>query len=217
MIAVTVGVGDRFRRMANVAADSCAAATGLDTVVLDERIFERSGMDNPQCLRLRIFDLFPKVASFLYFDADLLFLRPIDVRRVFFGSDFLCVKDVAEASWIQQDAKRIGIPAAEYFNSGIIVANRTKHLPMMRLAESLLSVYDGAFADQGVLNWACKLLGVKVQFLPRSFNDIGFNLIGYGDVPHVGHFAGERFDDMSGEQVEVFLRTVLKAYAQFDV
>ncbi len=67
MIAVTMGFGEPFGRLAALAARAVREMTGLETVVLDGTHFAASGLPHPHHLKLRIFDHVDDDAV-LYFD-----------------------------------------------------------------------------------------------------------------------------------------------------
>jgi len=69
MIGVTIGIGNHFDKIASFAARCLMRYTGLDSVILDERQFDESGLLHPAALRFRIFDLVDE-RDVLYYDAD---------------------------------------------------------------------------------------------------------------------------------------------------
>src|SRR5205085_829647 len=98
MIAVTIGIGPVYAEMAERAAERVRAHTGLPTYVLGQAEFERWiparhiaqwGPLACMALKFHLFDIFPETDDVLYFDADLVFLRPWDPRAFAGSSRFL--------------------------------------------------------------------------------------------------------------------------------
>ena len=134
-LAVTIGVGPVWRRMAELAAESVRRRTGLETRVLGEEAMAQSHVSSPHFLKLRLFELFPEAEHILYFDADTIFLQQWD-PRVFAGrGEFICVRDRADEENVRREAQLASLPSNMYFNSGFFIANRTHHAAMLHKAE----------------------------------------------------------------------------------
>ena len=84
MLAVTIGVGGKWTKLAELAAESVRAQTGLPTRILGDAEMQRSGLATPHFLKFRLFDACPDADDLLYFDADTIFLQRWD-PRVFAG------------------------------------------------------------------------------------------------------------------------------------
>ncbi len=80
MIAVTIGIGESYAKLASYAAQAMQKMTGLETVILDDRLFTASGFQYSHQLKLRIFDLVDD-DSILYFDSDIVCLNPWNPKR----------------------------------------------------------------------------------------------------------------------------------------
>ena len=170
MIAVTIGVGENFAPLAQLAAESCATRTGLPVAILGAEAMEKYGLQKPHHLKFKLFDEFPDAETILYFDSDIIFLRAFDPRPFENLEAFICVRDLWDTSWIISDARRLGLAPREYFNSGFFIAHRARHAAMLRLAGHLQGRISASFHDQTHLNAARAWLGLPAHFLPREYN-----------------------------------------------
>ena len=127
MLAVTIGVGKKWRKLAALAAESVRAQTGLETRILGDDTLARFRLTDPQHLKFRLFDACPDADDLLYFDADTIFLQRWD-PRVFAGrGEFICVRDREDEENIRREAQLAALPASMYFNSGFFIAHRAHH------------------------------------------------------------------------------------------
>jgi hypothetical protein len=170
MLAVTIGVGEKFTPLAQMAAASCASRTGLPVAVLGEEAMRRHGLKKPHHLKFKLFDEFPDAETILYFDSDIIFLRDFDPRPFVDSRDFICVRDIWDCDWVINDARQIGLAPRDYFNSGFFILNRTHHALMLRLAARLQGRFRVQFDDQTALNAARAWLDVPTRYLPREYN-----------------------------------------------
>lgn len=69
MIGVTIGVGAYYSALAQVAAACLKKQTGMNSVILSDRHFLKSGLNHPAALKFRVFDLLSD-SNILYYDAD---------------------------------------------------------------------------------------------------------------------------------------------------
>lgn len=76
MIAVTIGVGEKWRRLAGLAAESVREQAGLETRILGEEEMRAMEVEEPHYLKFHLFNLLPDATDILFFDADTIFLRP---------------------------------------------------------------------------------------------------------------------------------------------
>ena len=198
MIAVTIGTGPKYSLLARLSAATCIRHTGLPVHILGDDAQERHRVRRPHHLKFRLFQEFPEAENILYVDADTIFLRAFDVQALSDLPGLVCVRDVWERDWIREDAKLIGIPPKEYFNSGFFIVNRTHHQRMLETAENLLGRIVSRFNDQTVLNAARAQLGIPLHLLDKAYNHIAFE--GCRDSHHVtiGHLSGigDRPDEM---------------------
>ena len=57
MIALTIGTGEYYTKLAHHAAQAVEKMTGLETVILGDEQFKSSGLRYSHHLKLRIFDI----------------------------------------------------------------------------------------------------------------------------------------------------------------
>ena len=170
MIAVTIGVGPKFAPLAEMAAASCASRTGLPVEIMGDAAMTKYAAKTPLHLKFKLFEEFPHAETILFFDADVVFARPWDAREWAGAEEFICVRDLWDKGWIVSDAEDIGIPPRDYFNAGIFIVNRTRHLPMLRLAAKLCGRFRSNFYDQTALNAARAWLDIPTRYLPKAYN-----------------------------------------------
>jgi len=176
MIAVTIGVGEYYARLAEHAARAVQEMTGLETVVLGEAHFAASGLPYCHHLKLRLFD-FVADNSVMYFDADMVCLRPWMPQR-FAGEEALVAVSESARPLHVRTARDWEIPIHEYFNAGLMIINRLYHREWLReterfvLTDTKFTQYDPY--DQAALNITRYRLSVKLKLLDRRYNWIGF-------------------------------------------
>ncbi len=169
MVSVTIGVGEKFRPLAEASAARVREFYGVrHSIVLDERHLEACP---PQHLfrdfPRRVFWLkwmvplfFPNVERWLYHDADVTVLRDPgpETRRV-----------------LNTDPRLIGVEdwwperPPGYLNAGFTVFNRA-HLDLLDWCRTNYWKVPEVFGDQCVLNYAIKKLGISCLALPREYN-----------------------------------------------
>jgi len=176
MIAVTIGVGEYYARLALHAARAVQRMTGLETVVLDDTHFAASGLPYCHHLKLRLFDLVDD-DSVMYFDADMVCLNPWDPKRFEDREALVAVSESARPLHIHT-SRDWEIPVREYFNAGLMILNRYCHQEWLRETERFI-LTDTRFAqydpyDQAALNITRHRLGLKLDLLDRRYNWIGF-------------------------------------------
>lgn len=180
-VAVTIGVGDEHRRLAEIAATKMCQYTGLDTVILGDDEYRRCGVRDPNHLKFRIFDLVD-AENVLYFDGDLFCLRPWDPRQFVFSRLWVAVRGF----WFDERVAGLGRKFGfrdETFNGGFFIINRIRHEPVLRLAEKIQpddGLFDGFFSvDEMALSIALTRLHVPVHLIDRRYNWIQY---GRGDL-----------------------------------
>ena len=177
-VAVTIGVGG-YAEMAHLAAREMEARTGLSAVVLGDREFAESGLEDPTFLKFRLFDLVD-ADDLLYFDADTIVLEPWDPSPLLGGDRIACVRE-RMIPLIRRESAQWSVPAAEHFNTGLFTASRRHHAQWLRLAESMRFARDTALNDQLPLNAARCELGLPLRLIDRRYNWLGF---GAGSLSH---------------------------------
>ena len=125
MIGVTIGVGE-YRALAERAAASMAARTGLRCVVLDEDHLQRAGLaDRPAAwLKLWLWD-FVDDERVLWFDADTFCLRDWNPTGVANGAAVVAMRDWSWRPGIKAEAESVHVPADEYFLSSVMLLQRS--------------------------------------------------------------------------------------------
>lgn len=204
MIAATIGVGKAHARMARLAADSAAEATGLDVEVLTEI---PDDVSSPAAYKLRLVERYQQTV--LYFDADVRFLRPwvaiesYDDREAFFASQH----DLTSA--VARDCEINGLDPARYFYSGLFIANE-RHRAMFARAERIVSSrnYKTQFAyEMTGVNIAAQRLGVPVQFLAPYLHAVCDPAVELPADPVCLHIAGR---SLQGINRAIFERELIK-------
>ncbi len=211
MIAVTIGIGRDYQRLAELAAESCRAATGLETLILDESHYRKYGIvGSPMLLRYHLVDEFPNVDSILHFDADMVFMKPFDAHRLANSGALVAVRDCYSQPWIRSAAQAIGISAKTYFNGGFLVMDPRRHGPLLRLARNYERTATVGFQAQCALNWARMITDEPVNYLPKYYNYIRFFAQPDWRKTLVGHFISSNISTCDNATKE----SVFEAYAQ---
>ncbi len=176
MIGVTIGVGEKWEMLARLAAESCEESTGLQTFILGADAVKRHGLSTPHHLKYKLFHEFPDADSILYFDADLIFLQPFDARAFAGRRDFVCVRDRYETEEVvREEAGTIRLRPELYFNSGFFIIQRAVHAVFLEKAQWLTGRFFSRFKDQTYLNGARHMLSSPILYLPREYNQLGFD------------------------------------------
>lgn len=204
MMAVTIGIGPRWRALAELAAETVREQTGLPTRILGEEDLRNASVEKPHHLKFRLFDLLPEADALLYFDADTIFLRPWDPRALLDGSYWIAVADRASHESVTQDAEQIGMPVGEYFNSGLFIANREHHAALLHKALYYEGHFRSIFHDQTALNAARHRARIPLRLLPREYNWLDFDRAPGQPEPIVGHFW--KIDQMPADEAEGYFR-----------
>lgn len=202
MIGVTIGIGD-YWHLAQRAAESMSARTGLRCIVLAEDHLRRAGLAGRPAawLKLWLWD-FVEDDRVLWFDADTLCLREWNPADFADGQAVVATRDWSWRTGIQAEAESVGVPVDEYFLSSIMLLHRPIHEPLLRLAREILPRTSGRVYEQTALNAARHRLGLPIKWLDRRFN---WSLFGLGNLqedaaPIVAHFNS---DDLRRKQCAV--------------
>jgi len=178
MIAVTIGVGDAYKKLAHHAARRVHEMTGLKTLILDDRLFAKSGLPHPHHLKLRLFDLLDD-DSLMFFDSDMVCLNSWDPQR-FSKTDAIVGVVERPVPTIMRICQAWEIPWHEYFNAGLMILNRRCHHDWLRETERFVLTnqefkeYDPY--DQAALNITRYRGGLKLELLDRRYNWVGFGV-----------------------------------------
>jgi len=178
MIAVTIGIGEYYTKLAFHAAQAVHKMTGLETVILDNGHFTSSGLPYSHQLKLRIFDLVDD-DSILYFDSDMVCLNPWNPEPLARADALVAVAERLHPMVITA-CRDWDIPIRQYFNSGLMILNRNCHHEWFRETERFVLANPGVPSydpyDQTALNITRYRLGLKLELLDRRYNWVGFGL-----------------------------------------
>ena len=170
LVGVTIRCGERFERMAQLAAREWTRCTGRPGIVLGDVERQRRGLSQPHRLKFDLFRCLDQgVDAVAFFDADLVFLNEFDPAALLGPDGFSAVRDLARETWIIDDAARARVRAEDYFNSGFFLIER-RHEELLHLAATLTGYLRTPFQDQTHLNAAANLLRVKTRYLPERYN-----------------------------------------------
>ena len=170
-VAVTIGVA-HYAEMAALAARELSERTGLRTVVIGDREFANSGLEEPAFLKFRLFDLVD-AENILFFDADMVCLEGWDPAQYFGSRAIACVRE-RMVPVVLRESPLWGVPPEEHFNTGLFIASRRHHAAWLRRAEGMRHERPTALYDQLPLNGARRELGIPLKLLDRRHNWIGF-------------------------------------------
>lgn len=178
MIAVTIGVGEAYEKLARYASKAVHEMTGLQTLILGYKHFAGSGLPHPHHLKLRLFDLVDEDAV-AFFDSDMVCLNPWNPEQVATNDALVAVVE-RPVPTIMRICQAWDIPWHEYFNAGLMILNRKCHHDWLRETERFV-LTDKKFAeydpyDQAALNITRHRLGLKLELLDRRYNWIGFGV-----------------------------------------
>lgn len=178
MVGITIGVGQYYGELAELAAKAMQEKTGVETVVLRDEHFAKSGLPAPHHLKLRMFDLVD-ADSIVYFDADMACLKPWEPQRFANSRAVVAVAESARPLHVHT-AEHWGIPVQEYFNAGLMILNRRYHKDWLLetehfvLTDTKFKEYDPL--DQAALNIIRHRMGLKLELLDRRYNWIGYGV-----------------------------------------
>jgi len=199
MIAVTIGIGEYYKRLAIRASEAVRNMTGLETVILDDTHFVSSGLPYPHLLKLRVFDVVDD-DKVMFFDSDMVCLNVWNPQRFARRDAIVAVAERLHPMVIRA-CRDWDIPIHEYFNAGLMMLNRNCHHDWFRETEKFVLANPGVPSydpyDQTPLNITRHRLGLKLELIDRRYNWVGF---GTG-----------KFD----YEVPVFMAHGLKPYYKF--
>lgn len=116
MIAVTIAVGEQYRRMAYLAVASIRRHLGVDVEMITD-----TGDVNPAHYKLRLLDRYPG-QTVVYFDADARVLQHWDLSQFDDLAFPVAVQDWSSAAR-DADCRHYGIDASRYVATGFWIAN----------------------------------------------------------------------------------------------
>jgi hypothetical protein len=186
MQAVTLGLGP-YSRTAVLAGARVREMTGLEVLVIDDGMTGHLDYPHPGLVKLHVFD-FATADSVLYFDSDMVMLRPWDPSVYSGSAEFVAVAD----QFIDQYPYERDVAWASYVNAGLFIADRAHHRPVLELARAIWRDADPPLplADQSALNRALHDTGTPVRLLGEEFNYLRYHLrhpVGV-EEPYVAHY-----------------------------
>jgi len=173
MLAITLGIGERWQECAVTAASRMARMTGLECRVINS-VSLPAGLPavHPSWLKLLIPRLVGDHDDFLYFDSDILPLRPWDPAGIYhsLGKPLCIVPDVNSAA-VERECLAFRLPYPNgYLNAGLFMFGR-HHAPVLENAWQRGPVC-GTWLEQTALNLAIAEMQVETARLPRTFNTL---------------------------------------------
>lgn len=161
--------------------------TGLEVLLIDDGMTEHLDYPHPGMVKFHIFD-FASQDDVLYFDSDMVMLRPWDPTVYAGSADFVAVGD----QFIDLYPYDRDVPWTHYVNTGLFIANRAHHAPVLDLARTILREADPPLimGDQSALNRALHQSATPMRLLGEDFNYMRYHLrhpVG-ADEPYVAHY-----------------------------
>ncbi len=173
MIGVTIGIGVGWFECAHAAARRMEDKTGLPCTVIEREPLVGEDV-HPSWFKHVIHAMFKNCNSFLYFDADMLAMKPWNPEAIFdLNGRRLCAvldNDPAMASQVRQEEKELGIARGTYLNAGLFIFGR-EHAPLFEATWAKRPAYH-RWIDQGAFNKSIHELRVPVALLNKEFNDM---------------------------------------------
>jgi lipopolysaccharide biosynthesis glycosyltransferase len=150
----------------------------------------------------------PKKGSVVFFDADLWFMKDVDLSPFDDKEEFIAVKDCDghpyncetwPDAFSYKDCKRLGMDTSKYFNGGFMIFNH-RHVKIFDDALTHLRTKPEDFSDfgeQSAVNYAVQNSGVELKLLPVNYNTMIGGSIDIEDLcsdPYAIHAAGVPFE-----------------------
>lgn len=174
VIGITV-CNKPYEALAHQAAASFRKYTGAPALILTT--------DDPASYDWKY--ALPEIAGdrvFCFFDADTLFIKPLDLAPFRNIAGVAAVRDASRQaldSFCLPDALALGFPPARYCNTGLFIANPRQ--PAVRAAFDMARLLMGKYkagigpalkdvTEQSILNAAWHGAGVDMMFLPDTIN-----------------------------------------------
>lgn len=168
MIAVTIGVGEGWKELAERSALQMAAMTGLETRVID---VDDYGCAHPSWLKCHVHRIFPEEDSFLVFDADVLAIRGWDPEEMFevMRRPFMAVPEPNANPTLMAECRKWAIGGPDvYVNGGFLIYGREHGYIWDRTWAR--HPHGGSWLEQTALNRSILDSYMEVCRLPRHFN-----------------------------------------------
>lgn len=205
---------EAYRSRAELAAQQFVACTGCAAAIIEEGDFDRIvepackllskrivPRDLPFFAKLFLFDLL-EAEHLVYFDADLLFVRPWNPATLFLPGKLRAVRDLWWQVAVVQDCRHGGMPMSGYVNTGLLLLNRRDHWEVLHEAVRSFRSFQSPFHEQPYLNYALHQCQVSIEYLHRDYNFIApFTSEEPRAFPPVGLHLGGRYPFSSYHQV----------------
>lgn len=222
LIGVTIA-SEGFETMAIEAMKRFRKHTGIEKCLLVTNEGEGNYAD-----KLGLYKLIQPDQTFIYFDADLWFIRDCKLdfmhdRLEFIGChDPGCNKKYAINHFPYKDSQTFGIKIDEYVNGGLFAFNY-RHIKPFQFAEKIMSemsvrggrrFIDGKrlhdFGEQTSINYAMSKFNIPIDIIPSTYNFMPFACIHVGADPILkpiaihaaGYGADAQFPDESAGEMK---------------
>jgi hypothetical protein len=173
MIGVTIGIGAKWKEVAEISAREMSRHTGLTCHVVDE-VPVGVSVSHPSWLKLHVFDMFPSEDEILFFDADVLCIRDWEPKDdlgqyIYMGNPQFRICNDEHSVAVHQECQQFGIKGtSRYFNAGLWIAQR-HHDPILKRAAAHGPVF-GTWLEQTALS--VELQNENVSVIPSQFNKL---------------------------------------------
>jgi lipopolysaccharide biosynthesis glycosyltransferase len=183
VIGVTIGIGERHKAYAEKSIEAFERFTGIEARMIDDEMFSRYDFthmsehhnERTWIMKLYMFELFPDVENFIYFDCDWLATCHMDLKNYLNKKEFHCVRDRIYKDDVKQAAENIGKSGQEYFNAGFYIINRAHHKHVLEYAREIYMDSAKQWGDQCVTNRAVNDLAIPVLYLGREYNFMDYD------------------------------------------
>lgn len=162
MRAFTIATG-AYTELAAITVPAFEWATGLVVTVVAD-VDESFGSEAPYARKLTL----PDDEPFVYFDADLLFLRKWEVPEIPL-EEFAGVLAKRYERSLQATLARYGGDPRKFFNTGLFIAS-ARHRESFAQAREWLREGVSSLHEESVLNCALQRDGVPLRCLPADVN-----------------------------------------------
>lgn len=180
------GLDGDYSIMAEEARRRFMRHTGLNCVVV------HTGNHKNYGVKLEMHSFFGERQTVVMFDADLWFVRDVDLSIYDNREEFLAALDPGRLDssgfhfpWV--DCQSLSIDPNLYFNTGMMIFN-SRHREVFRDAKRLMSAIKlKDFGEQSYINGAVQMKGVPFKALSPSMNFIPFAVREKLDMPNIDH------------------------------
>ena len=168
MMGITIGIGDKWKLVAQRASERMSEMTGLECRIIDDWLGPK--YEHAAWLKCRIHKLFPAEDSFFYFDSDIWCVKAWNPEKLFnaFNRDFIAVPAV-DNIFIENECRKYELPiGGKYVCAGLMIFGH-EHRSVFEYAESLHPNF-GAWLDQTPINVALHRERTAVTRISQKFS-----------------------------------------------